>query len=142
MLFRSGQAGEMMARLTFKNQNVIRVHLRIWCLERDYIQPKIGMAITGADNEDQVDPMAATHNQFYRNIAQNVAPVVYDYDIEQDRFFYSLWARPFACRALPRRTYSCSRWSCGSGVGGTEDEGRGRTPKTALFSTYQVPSLI
>ena len=84
----AGQAGEMTARLTFKNQNVIRVHLRIWCLERDYIQPKIGMAITGADNEDQVDPMAATHNQFYQNIAQNVAPVVYDYDIEQDRFFY------------------------------------------------------
>ncbi len=84
----AGQAGEMTARLTFENQNVIRVHLRIWCLERDYIQPKIGMVITGADNEDQVDPMAATRNQFYRHIAQNVAPVVYDYDIEQDRFFY------------------------------------------------------
>lgn len=85
-----GRSGEMQARLQFDDKSVIRVHLRVWCLERDYELPRIGLMITGADNEEQVDPIAATYNQFYKNIARNEALSSFDYDIEQDRFFYIL----------------------------------------------------
>ena len=51
-----GTSGEMTARLVFDDRIMLQAHLRIWCVQRQYEYPKVGMMITGSDNEEEVDP--------------------------------------------------------------------------------------
>jgi diguanylate cyclase (GGDEF)-like protein len=83
-----GISGEMTAHLCFDDRIMLQAHLRIWCVQRQYELPKVGMMITGSDNEEVVDPRTVTFNQNYRNIARYEATSSFDYDLEQDRFFY------------------------------------------------------
>ena len=85
-----GTSGEMTARLVFDDRIMLQAHLRIWCVQRQDEYPKVGMMITGSDNEEEVDPTTITFNQNYRNIARYEATSSFDYDVEQDRFFYIL----------------------------------------------------